>query len=55
MICKDCKHAFIGPDKNDIAMSKHGYRSCKLASTPRERAIYVRGVQPCLWPERVAK
>lgn len=55
MKCKDCRHAFVGKEKGDIAMSKIGYRSCKLALTPRERAIYVRGVQPCLWPERLAK
>lgn len=55
MRCKDCKFAFIGPDNGDIAMSKMGYKSCKLACTPRERAIYVRGVQHCLFPERLAK
>lgn len=55
MKCKDCAHAYIGKDKSDIAMSKMGYKSCKLAITPVERGRYVRGVQECFWPERIKK
>lgn len=53
MICRECKHAFIGKDKQDLAMSKLGYRSCAKARSPEERAKYVRGSQVCLWKDRV--
>lgn len=53
MNCKDCKHAIVGKDEQDRVMYKLGYKTCSKARTEEERAKYIRGVQSCLWPERL--
>ena len=52
LICRNCQHTFIGKDKGDKEMAKHGYRSCAKSVSAEDKARYVKGSTECVYPER---
>jgi len=51
-ICRNCLNAYIGDSKVEKEMARQGYRSCRAAKTPVERARYVSGVTVCVYSDR---
>jgi hypothetical protein len=52
MICRECAHTFTGDSEGDRKMEKLGYKSCRAAQTPEEKARYIRGSSECMYPVR---
>ena len=58
MICRNCKNAFTPSSTNKReqegidTMLKYGYRQCKAARTPEEKARWITGGCECVYQER---